>query len=94
MARNDEHDPIGEYVRRIGELTMSVMGPAISMRPSITCPRCGLTSYHHEDIRNRYCGACHRFEGETDHHAFLESSEPTRNLEASRDEQQEQEDRH
>lgn len=28
---------------------------------SITCPTCGLTSCHPEDVRNRYCGHCHRF---------------------------------
>jgi hypothetical protein len=29
--------------------------------PSITCPRCGRTSYNPNDIRERYCGACHHF---------------------------------
>jgi hypothetical protein len=29
--------------------------------PSITCPHCHLTSYHPSDIRERYCGYCHRF---------------------------------
>lgn len=28
---------------------------------SITCLMCGATSYHPEDIRNRYCGRCHVF---------------------------------
>ena len=28
---------------------------------SITCHRCGLTSYHPMDVAHRYCGACHRF---------------------------------
>ena len=28
---------------------------------SITCPKCGRTSYHPEDVRHRYCGACHQF---------------------------------
>jgi Zn finger protein HypA/HybF involved in hydrogenase expression len=28
-------------------------------RPSITCPRCSLTSYHPKDISERYCGRCH-----------------------------------
>jgi hypothetical protein len=27
--------------------------------PSITCPRCGLTSYNHNDIAQRYCAKCH-----------------------------------
>lgn len=28
---------------------------------SITCPRCGLTSFNADDVKNRYCGACHAF---------------------------------
>lgn len=27
--------------------------------PSITCPRCGMTSYNPNDIREGYCGHCH-----------------------------------
>lgn len=27
--------------------------------PSITCPRCGMTSYNANDIREGYCGNCH-----------------------------------
>jgi hypothetical protein len=30
-------------------------------QPSITCPRCGRTSYHPDDIAAGYCGACHDF---------------------------------
>ena len=26
-----------------------------------TCPRCGMTSYHPEDIREGYCGHCHNW---------------------------------
>ena len=29
--------------------------------PSITCPRCGMTSYHPKDIENGFCGNCHDF---------------------------------
>lgn len=29
--------------------------------PSITCPKCGRTSYHIDDIRHRYCGNCHEY---------------------------------
>jgi hypothetical protein len=29
--------------------------------PHITCPKCHLTSYHPEDVRQRYCGNCHQF---------------------------------
>lgn len=27
--------------------------------PRITCPRCGLTSYHANDVEQGYCGNCH-----------------------------------
>lgn len=30
-------------------------------RLSYTCPACGRTSYHPEDVKQRYCGACHVF---------------------------------
>jgi hypothetical protein len=26
-----------------------------------TCPRCGMTSYNTNDVRNSYCGNCHLF---------------------------------
>jgi len=29
--------------------------------PSITCPTCSRVSYNPTDIRERYCGFCHRF---------------------------------
>jgi hypothetical protein len=25
---------------------------------TITCPQCNRTSYHTEDVRHRFCGAC------------------------------------
>lgn len=28
---------------------------------SITCPKCKRVSHHPEDVRHRYCGACHAF---------------------------------
>lgn len=28
---------------------------------SITCPICNKTSYHPEDIKNKYCGFCHEW---------------------------------
>jgi len=30
---------------------------------SFTCSRCGRVSYHTEDLRQGYCGACHDFTG-------------------------------
>jgi hypothetical protein len=32
--------------------------PAQEPRPSVTCPDCGLTSCHPEDVASRYCGSC------------------------------------
>jgi hypothetical protein len=37
------------------------LGPS-GPEASITCPVCGMTSFHPEDVRRRYCGNCHRFE--------------------------------
>jgi ribosomal protein L37E len=33
-------------------------------QPSITCPRCGMTSYNPNDIREGYCGNCHDWTSE------------------------------
>jgi ribosomal protein L37E len=33
--------------------------PETQKRPTITCPRCGRTSAHPDDIREGYCGNCH-----------------------------------
>jgi ribosomal protein L37E len=33
--------------------------PSKRERPAITCPRCGLTSYHWRDVAERYCVRCH-----------------------------------
>lgn len=30
---------------------------------SITCPFCGHTSHHPQDVAQAYCGACHAFAG-------------------------------
>jgi hypothetical protein len=47
---------------------MSDVAPGIPLhtidapiRPQLTCPHCGRTSYNPTDIRERYCGACHVF---------------------------------
>ncbi len=42
---------IGEHVADVYEERMQTK--------SITCPRCGRTSYNLNDIREGYCGACH-----------------------------------
>lgn len=40
-------------------------------QPSITCPICGMTSYHPEDIRNSYCGNCHWWTSDPDLVEFM-----------------------
>jgi ribosomal protein S27AE len=30
-------------------------------QPSITCPRCGMTSHNPNDIEQQYCGNCHEY---------------------------------
>jgi hypothetical protein len=34
--------------------------------PSITCPVCGMTSYHPKDVEHAYCGNCHEYTGNPD----------------------------
>ena len=45
---------------------------------SITCGRCGLTSYNPGDVRHHYCGRCHVFH---DDEAELEALESATELE-------------
>lgn len=33
----------------------------MSAPASFTCPRCGMTSHHPDDVRHQYCGNCHDF---------------------------------
>jgi hypothetical protein len=44
-----------------GVVAVRPPAPAGPPAPSITCPRCQMTSYHPDDIKERYCGACHMF---------------------------------
>jgi hypothetical protein len=37
---------------------MVVCDELIGPPPSITCPKCGRTSYHPKDIEYRFCAAC------------------------------------
>lgn len=32
-----------------------------TIEPSFTCPKCSAVSYNPNDVRERYCGACHEF---------------------------------
>ncbi len=31
------------------------------MAESVTCPECKKTSFHPEDVKQKYCGNCHEF---------------------------------
>jgi hypothetical protein len=33
--------------------------PGTVIEVSVTCPRCGRTSHHPDDVAEGYCGACH-----------------------------------
>jgi hypothetical protein len=55
LLRDDE----GVYRDLLENKPVEVSGQDRS--PSFTCPVCHLTSYHPEDIKNRYCGNCHEF---------------------------------
>jgi hypothetical protein len=37
--------------------------PARTEQPSFTCPECGATSWHPQDVQYGYCGRCHAFTG-------------------------------
>jgi hypothetical protein len=61
---------IDGYYRQFREIRAGSAGPrdivvgplpSATAEPSITCPDCGMTSYHPEDIAHRYCGKCHKF---------------------------------
>lgn len=42
----------------------------MAKHPSITCLTCKRTSYNLNDIRERYCGACHKFHESTDDYSL------------------------
>jgi hypothetical protein len=46
------------------------------MSDSITCPQCGRTSYHPEDVRQRYCGSCHQFHSDMERGSKLRTYKP------------------
>jgi hypothetical protein len=39
--------------------TEALAGDWNAVLPSFTCPRCTMTSYNPNDIREGYCGNCH-----------------------------------
>lgn len=53
-----------ELTERITGAPLEPTGPAGVVTISIRCPKCGRTSHHPEDVRQRYCGNCHQFHDE------------------------------
>jgi hypothetical protein len=51
-----EEDPLIEWIQELGH--GSALKPT---EPSITCPICFRTSYNPNDIREGYCGYCHKW---------------------------------
>lgn len=48
----------------VEQLPRDPAGVSCEQVPGYTCPRCGRTSHNPNDVRERYCGACHLFEGD------------------------------
>lgn len=52
---------VGNAVRRLERAAAELK--RAEAQPSITCPRCGMTSHHPQDVAESYCGACHDWTG-------------------------------
>ena len=66
-----ERDAIDVVVRALREIAEAAAGhgrlhvPARAPGQSITCPRCGATSFHPDDVAEGYCGQVRRYEPPT-----------------------------
>lgn len=52
-----------ENMKSIQQLE-SPLAELISDTTSFTCPKCGRTSHHPEDVAHGYCGNCHDWTGD------------------------------
>lgn len=50
--------------------------PVLICNSEITCPRCGMTSYNPSDVKNKYCGSCHRFHHDSHSYHYETEAEP------------------
>jgi hypothetical protein len=52
---------LAEVGRALGSVTgvRDGRGDPTGDPPGFTCPRCGRTSFHPDDLAEGYCGACH-----------------------------------
>jgi hypothetical protein len=53
----DESWRVLPEIRRAVAMIAATAAPT----PSITCPRCGMTSYHPQDIEHGWCGNCNDY---------------------------------
>jgi len=61
-ANEAEHIVRRANLITVNERAMSVVeAQTFVPEPSIECPRCRRRSFNPNDIRERYCGACHVF---------------------------------
>lgn len=51
-----------DYHRRVQRAYRDALRQVIA-RQAFTCPRCGMTSAHPDDVENGYCGNCKAFTG-------------------------------
>jgi hypothetical protein len=61
MTMSDDDHELGRKLTEAG-MPFKVRRGVIVVE-GITCPRCGLTSYHPKDISEGYCGNCHDWTG-------------------------------
>ena len=57
-------DKPGHYAVTVGEETSFDSESVHDSLPSYACPVCKMVSFNHNDIVNRYCGQCHKFEAD------------------------------
>jgi hypothetical protein len=64
---SDRYEPIFFHPDAARQLAahLTEMAEHANGAPSFTCPRCDRTSYHPDDQRAGYCGACHHYTGDT-----------------------------
>ncbi len=56
----------GYNFERISLMVLDAAQRPVDPQRSITCPFCFFVSYNANDIRDRYCGHCHRYRFQED----------------------------
>lgn len=68
-CKRKNHDGEVVAVQVVDPFTDSVHGPnvvvskdgEVTFPQSITCPACGMTSHNPNDVKEKYCGNCHKY---------------------------------